>query len=67
MLSLSVLKKLPITLKTFETIAIFLKKTQDIYSKLHFHHKSSVVPCSVYDFCTSMFTIMLDDSVLLRL
>ena len=59
--------ELPITLKTSETIAIFRKKTQDIYSKLHFHHKCSVVPRSDTDFCVSLFTIMLNDSVLLRL
>ena len=58
--------KLPITLKTSETIAIFLKKL-DIYSKLHFHHTCSVVPRSDTDFCASLFTIMLNDSVLLRL
>ena len=39
----------------------------DIYSKLHFHHKSSVVPRSDNDFCASLFTIMLNDSVLLPL
>ena len=56
-----------ITLKTSETTAIFRKKTQDIYSKLHFHHKSSVVPCSDNDFYMSLFTIMLNDSVFLSL
>ena len=59
--------ELPITLKTSETIAIFQKNSRDIYSKLHFHHKCSVVPRSDTDFCASLFTIMLNDSVLLRL
>ena len=59
--------ELPITLKTSETVAIFRKKTQDIYSKLHFHHKCLVVPRSDTDFRASLFTIMLNDSVLLRL
>ena len=71
--------ELPITLKTSETIAIFRKKTQDIfipnciftirhiYSKLHFHHESSVVPRSDTDICASLFMTMLNDSVLLRL
>ena len=59
--------ELPITLETSETIPIFLKKTQDIYSKLHFHHKSSVVPHSDNDFCAALFTIMLNDSVSLSL
>ena len=59
--------ELPITLKTSETIAIFRNKTQDIYSKLHFLHKCSVVPRSDTDFCASLFTIMLNESVLLRL
>ena len=59
--------ELPITLKTSETIAIFRKKTQDIYSKLHSHHKCSVVPRSDTDFCASLFTITPTDSVLLRL
>ena len=44
--------ELPITLKT---------------SKLHFHHKSSVVPRSDNDFCASLFRIMLNDSILLRI
>ena len=57
--------ELPITLKTSETIAILRKKL--IYSKLHFHHKSSVVSRSDNDFCASLFTIMLNDSVFLRL
>ena len=61
-----VCNELPITLKTSET-SYFTKKTQDIYSKLHFHHKCSVVPRSDTDFCASLFTIMLNDSVLLRL
>ena len=39
----------PITLKTSATIAIFRKK-HDIYSKLHFQHKCSVVPRSETDF-----------------
>ena len=59
--------ELPISLKTSETIAIFRKKTQDIWSTLHFHHKCSVVPRSDTDFCASLFTIMLTVSVLLRL
>ena len=60
--------ELPITLKTCETIAIFRKKiSRHIYSKLHFHLKSSVVPRSDNDFCTSLFTNILNDSVLLRL
>ena len=59
--------ELPITLKTSETIAIFRKTSRHIYSKLHFHHKSSVVPRSDNDICTSLFTIMLNDSVLLHL
>ena len=59
--------ELPITLKTSETVAIFRKNSRYIYSKLHFHHKSLVVPCSDNDFCTSLFTIMLTDSVLLHL
>ena len=37
------------------------------FSKLHFHHKSSIVPRSDNYFCASLFTIMLNDSVLLRL
>ena len=37
--------KLSITLKTPETVAIVRKN----YSKLHFHHKSSVVPHSDND------------------
>ena len=58
--------ELPITLTTYETIAIFQeKKTRHIYSKLHFHCKYLVVLRS--DFCTPLFTIMLNDSVLLRL
>ena len=57
--------ELPITLKTSETIAIFRKKL--IYSKLHFYHKCPVVPGSDTDFCASLFTIMLTDSILLRL
>ena len=59
--------ELPITLKTSETIAIFRKKPQDIYSKLHSHHKCSVVPRPDTDFCASLFTITLTDSVLLCL
>ena len=60
--------KLPITLKTSETIAVFREKnSRHIYSKLHFHHKCSVVPRCYTDFCASLFTIMLNDSVLLRL
>ena len=60
--------ELPITLKTSETIAIFREKNSiHIYSKLHFHHKSSVVPRSDNDFCASLFTFMLNDYVLLRL
>ena len=43
------------------------EKTQDIYSRLHFRHKSSVVPHSDNEFCTSLFTIMHNDYVLLRL
>ena len=57
----------PIYLKTSETIAIFRKNSRHIYSKLHFHHKCSVVPHSDTDFCTSLFTIMFNDSVLMRL
>ena len=48
-------------------ISLSSEKTQDIYSKLHFHHKSSVVPHSDNDFCVPLFTIMLNDYVLLRL
>ena len=59
--------ELPITLKSSETIAIFRIKTRHFYSKLHFHHKSTVVPRSDNHCCTSLFTIMLNDSVLLRL
>ena len=60
--------ELPITLKTSETIAIFQKNnSKHIYSKLHFHHKRSVVPRSDTDICASLITIMLNDSVLLRL
>ena len=59
--------ELPVTLKTSETIAIFRKNSRHIYSKLHFHHKCSVVPRSDTDFCASLFTIMLTDFVLLRL
>ena len=59
--------ELPITLKTSETIAIFHKNSRHIYSKLHLHHKFSVVPRSNDDFCASVFTIMLNDSVLSRL
>ena len=40
--------ELPITLKTSET-SYLPKIIQDIYSKLHFHHKSSVVPHSDND------------------
>ena len=40
---------------------------KNIYSKLHFHHKSSVVARSDNDFCASLFTIMLNYSVLLCL
>ena len=36
--------ELPITLKTSGTTATFRKKNNNIYSKLHFDHKSSVVP-----------------------
>ena len=36
--------ELPITLKTFETITTFRKNSR--HSKLHFHRKSLVVPCS---------------------
>ena len=43
------------------------KKSTHIYSKLHFNHKSSVVPRSDNDFCASLFTIMLKDYALLRL
>ena len=50
--------ELHITLKTSETVAIF-QKNSHIYSKLHFHHKSSVVPHSDNDICASLFTIML--------
>ena len=42
------------------------KNSRHIYSKLHFHHKCSVVPHSDTDFCTSLFMIMLNDSVLLH-
>ena len=59
--------ELPITLKTSETIAIFRKKSRHIYTKLHFRHKSSIVPRSDIDFSASLFTIMLNDSVLLRI
>ena len=63
----TVWNELPITLKTFETIAIFRKSSRHIYFKLHFHHKSSVVPRSDNDFCASLFMTMLNDSVLLHL
>ena len=59
--------ELPITLKTSETIAIFRKKSRHSYSKLHSHHKCLVVPRSDTDFCASLFTIMLNDSVLFHL
>ena len=59
--------ELPISLKTSETIPIFRKNSTCIYSKLHFHHKCSVVPRSDTDFCMSLFTIMFNDSVLMRL
>ena len=55
--------KLPITLK----LLLFSEKKLKTYSKLHFHHKCSVVPRSETDFCTSVFTNMLNHSVLLRL
>ena len=42
------------------------KNSTHIYSKSHFHHKSMVVPRSD-DFFASLFTIMLNDSVLLHL
>ena len=45
-----VLNELPITLKTSETIPIFQKNSRHIYSNLHFHYKSSVVPRSDNDF-----------------
>ena len=48
--------ELPISLKTSETIHIFRKNSTCIYSKLHFHHKCSVVPRSDTDFCMSLFT-----------
>ena len=61
----SIWNEIPTTLKTSETtIAIFRKKLKDIYSKLHFYHKSSVVPRSDNDFCAFLFAIMLNDSVL---
>ena len=53
----------PIILKT----SYFPEKNRHIYSKLHFHHKSSVVPRTNNDFCAFLFTIMLNDSVVLRL
>ena len=60
--------ELPITLKTSETMAIFRKKnSRHIYSELRFHHKSSVVPRSDNVFRAFLFTIMLNDSVLLPL
>ena len=52
--------ELPITLKPSSQ-----KNTTYVYSKLNFHHEYSVVPRS--DLCASLFTIMLNDSVLLRL
>ena len=59
--------ELPITLKVTEAITIFQKHSRHIYSKLHFHHNSSVVPrYDNDDFCASMFMIMLNDSVLLH-
>ena len=59
--------ELPITLKTSEIITILRENSRHIYSKLHFRHKSSVVPRSDNDFCASLFTIMLNDFVLLCL
>ena len=44
-----------------------IQNSRHIYSKLHFHYKSSALPRSDNDFCASLFTIMLNDSVLLRL
>ena len=38
------------------------KNSKYIYSKLHFHHNSSVVPRCDNAFCASLFTIMLNDS-----
>ena len=55
------------TLKTSETIANFRKSSRQIYSKLYFHHKCSVVHRSDTEFCASLFMIMLNDFVLLRL
>ena len=43
------------------------KNSRHIYSKFNFHHKFSVVPLSDNDFCASLFTIVLNDFVLLRL
>ena len=42
----------------FENIATFRKTSSYIYSKLHFHHRSSVLPRSDNDFCASWFMIM---------
>ena len=53
----------PITLKTSEIIAIFRKKLDTRYSKLHFHNKLSVVPRSDNDYCASLLTIMLNYSI----
>ena len=63
----SVWKEHPITLKPSETIAIFRKNSRYIYSKLHFYHKSLVVPRSDNDFCASLFIILFNDYLLLRL
>ena len=63
-LRLGMWDELPITLKTSETIANFRKNSIHIYYKLHFHHKSSVVPRSLDDCYAFLFTIMLNDSVL---
>ena len=54
----SACKELPITLKTFETIAIF-----DIFIP----NCILVDPRSDNDFCATLFTIMLNAPVLLRL
>ena len=50
-----------------ETCPVIVSNSRHIYSKLHSHHKCSVVPRSDTDFCASLFTITLTDSVSLRL
>ena len=59
----TIYNQLSITIKSFETIAMFRKNSKHICLKLLYHHNFSAVLCSNDDFCLSPLMIMPNDFV----